>query len=139
MSVEAEIADFFARFADASASEDWARYGELFLATFMNLDTNGAGPVARDDLIAFLPQRKGIFARAGATGTRLVSLEVRALDDRHAIAETTWSIDYDAGRAPADPALLHSTFLLRLEDQWRIAVYLNHNNLLELLGLAGTG
>jgi hypothetical protein len=134
--LEREIADFFNGFADASTNEDWASYGDLFLPAFMNIDPSRAAPVAREDLIAFLPQRKGIFDRAGATGTTLANLDVRALDDRHAIAETTWSIQYVAGRAPATPVFLHSTFVLRLEDRWRIAVYLNHHNLMELLGLA---
>jgi hypothetical protein len=134
--LELEIAAFFDEFADASTNEDWTSYGDLFLPAFLSIDPSSAAPVAREDLIAFLPQRKGIFDMAGATGTTLASLDVLALDGRHAIAETRWSIQYVAGRAPATPVFLHSTFVLRLEDRWRIAVYLNHNNLMELLGLA---
>lgn len=133
---DAQIEVFFDDFTAASEAGDWARYGDMFLAQFMNVDPATATPIARDDLVAFLPHRKGLFERAGATGTALASLAITHLDERHVLAETTWTITYEPGRAPADVAVLHSTFLLRLEDRWRVALYLNHNNLLELLGLA---
>ena len=34
---------------------------------------------------------------------------------------------------------LRTTFVLRHEDRWRVAVYLNHGSLLELLGLVDQG
>ena len=128
----AEIARFFSDFEQASADEDWARYGELFIGRFLNLDPTSTSAVSREDLIAFLPHRKHLFERAGATGTRLATLEVDALDDRHAVARTTWDVVFDREH---DAVSLRTTFLLRLEDRWRIALYLNHANLLELLGL----
>lgn len=127
-----EIEEFFARFSEASANEEWARYGEMFMPSFLNIDPAASVPISRDDLIAFLPHRKGLFERAGATGTELDSLRTQELDDRHVLAETTWNVVFDHERSPV---VLHSTFLLRDEDRWRVAVYLNHNNLLELLGL----
>jgi hypothetical protein len=48
-------------------------------------------------------------------------------------ARTTWKVLFDHER---EPVCLRTTFLLRREDRWRIAVYLNHGSLLELLGLA---
>ena len=71
-----EIQAFFADFERASADEAWDRYGDMFLATFMNMDPAVARPLARDDLVAFLPHRKAVFERVGATGTRLASLDV---------------------------------------------------------------
>ena len=135
-SASAPIESFFADFAEASDAGDWPRYGDMFLPQFMNADPSTATPIARDDLIAFLPHRKGLFERAGATGTALASLAITHLDDRHVLAETTWNITYEPSRAPDHVPVLHSTFLLRFEDRWRVAVYLNHNNLLELLGIA---
>jgi ketosteroid isomerase-like protein len=71
--MDAEDLDaFFADFARASENEDWARYCDMFLERFLNLD----------------------------------------------------------------PVQLRSTFVLRYEDRWRIALYLNHGSLLEFLGLA---
>jgi hypothetical protein len=132
---DAPIEAFFDEFAAASDAGDWDRYGDMFLTQFMNADPATATVIARDDLIAFLPHRKGVFERAGATGTALASLATTHLDDRHVLAETTWSITYEPGRAPEEVPVLHATFVLRLEDRWRVALYLNHNNLLELLGL----
>jgi ketosteroid isomerase-like protein len=126
----AEIQQFFAEFDRASRDEDWSRYGEMFLDQFLNLDPSSAAPVARDALVAFLPRRKAVFERAGASGTRLTGVQVDTLDDRHALARTTWDVVFDTDHAPVG---LEATFLLRYEDRWRIAVYLNHHSLLELL------
>ena len=83
-----EIQAFFADFERASADEAWDRYGDMFLATFMNMDPAAARPLARDDLVAFLPHRKAVFERVGATGTRLHTLKVEHLDDTHVLART---------------------------------------------------
>jgi hypothetical protein len=96
--VHQEIQQFFADFEEASRSMDWARYGEMFLPDFMSLDPESSGSVAREDLIAFLPHRKEIFDRAGATGTTLVTLETEALDPCHAVARTSWDVAFDHER-----------------------------------------
>ncbi len=131
--VVGEIEALFAAFEEASEAEQWNRFEHLFLPTFFSLDPATATPVERDALIAFLPHRRGVFARAGARGTTLAGLEVVTLDDQHALARTTWDVLYDE---PHDPVRLRSSFLLRrTSGGWRIAVYLNHESLLELLGL----
>ena len=131
--VDAEIDAVFAEFASASRDEQWDRFDALFLPSFFNLDPTSAGPVERQALIAFLPRRRGLFESVGATGTELASLDVTELDPRHALARTTWTVLYDG---PHDPVTLRSTYLLRrTDDGWRIAVYLNHESLLEILGL----
>ena len=126
------IASFFSEFATASDNEDWAKYGELFLEQFMNIDPSSSAPLSREHLIAFLPQRRRLFESAGATGTRLVDIHVESLDQRHALARTKWEVVFDHEHAPVE---LDTTFLLRNEDHWRIALYLNHGSLPELLGL----
>ena len=131
--IRTAIGQFFADFERASADQAWDRYGSMFLPTFLNLDPDTAAAVARDDLIAFLPHRKGLFERAGATGTTLTDLEIETLDERHVLARTTWAVQFNEQH---HPVVLRSTFTLRREDGWRIAVYLNHESLLELLGLA---
>ncbi len=131
--ITAEIATFFSEFEDASRAEDWDRCGDLFLPQFLNMDPSSSGPVARADLIAFLPKRKGIFDLAGAVGPTLASIDVEPMDDQHVLARTTWDVVFDDDR---DHVVLRSTFVLRRENRWQIAVYLNHGSLLELLGLA---
>ena len=137
MGVEAEIEAVFAEFQEASDSEEWHRFERLFLPTFLSLDPASATPVERDALIAFLPHRRGLFARAGATGTRMTGLEVVPLDGSHVLARTTWDVLYDG---PHAQVTLRSSFLLRrTEDGWRIAVYLNHESLLALPGVSAPG
>jgi hypothetical protein len=132
--VESQIEAVFAAFADAADSQQWHRYEQLFLPTFLSLDPAAASAVERDALIAFLPHRRELFARAGASGTRLAHLEVSPLDAVHVLARTTWEVLFDG---PHAPVTLRSSFLLRhTEDGWRIAVYLNHESLLELLGVS---
>lgn len=133
--VVAGIEAVFAEFEAASRSEEWERFDRLFLPVFLSLDPTTAAPIQRDALIAFLPRRRDLFAKAGASGTRLATLEMIELDQLHVLARTTWTVLFDA---PHDPVTLRSTFTLRrTEDGWRIAVYLNHESLLELLGLTG--
>jgi hypothetical protein len=130
-SAEVEIQHLFEAFEQASESEEWSRFEHLFLPTFLSLDPDSAAPVERGALIAFLPHRRGVFARAGATGTSLASLEVVPLDDFHVWAHTTWDVLYED---PHEPVTLRSSFLVRRgADGWRIAVYLNHESLVRLL------
>ena len=130
----AEIEAVFAEFEQASRDEDWQRFDRLFLPAFFSLDPASAAPVERQALISFLPRRRGVFERAGATGTRLATIEVTSLDPLHALAATTWTVLF---HGPHDPVTLRSTFLLRRTgDGWRIAVYLNHESLLQILGLS---
>jgi ketosteroid isomerase-like protein len=132
----AEIEAMFQEFERAARSQEWGRYEQLFLPTFLSLDPATATPIERDALIAFLPRRRDLFDRAGASGTRLSTLEIIELDPIHALARTTWAVEYDQ---PHEPVTLRSTFTLRrTENGWRIAVYLNHESLLELLGLNPT-
>lgn len=129
--VTTQIQQVFTEFEEASHAEDWSRFEDLFLPTFLSLDPAVAAPVDVRSLIAFLPRRRGVFESAGATGTRLASIEISELDERHSLARTTWSVVYDE---PHEPVTLRSTFLLRYVDgSWRIAVYLNHESLTELL------
>ena len=129
----AEVEAVFAEFQEASRSEEWQRFERLFLPTFFSLDPATAAPVDRQMLIAFLPRRRGLFQRAGASGTKLATIDVTPLDPIHAQARTTWTVEYER---PHDPVTLRSTFTLRrTDDGWRIAVYHNHESLLQILGL----
>ncbi len=127
------IEAFFSEFAAASDNEDWTRYGDLFLDQFLNASPDMCAPLAREHLIAFLPQRRALFDSVGATGTRLVDLQFESLDDFHVLARTKWEVTFDHEHPYVE---LDTSFLLRHEDRWRIAVYLNHKSLPELLGLS---
>ncbi|HET7388122.1 MAG TPA: hypothetical protein VFJ19_15825 [Nocardioidaceae bacterium] len=113
-----EVEQFFVDFEQASQREHWERYADMFLPQFMNMDPDSCVTVARDDLIAFLPERKKLFVRAGAAGTALQCLDAEPMDQRHVLARTTWTVQFTNKR---EPAILRSTFVMRREDRWRIA------------------
>lgn len=132
--VAEEIEALFADFEDASRTQEWERFEHLFLPTFLSLDPTAAAAVERSALIAFLPRRRALFESAGASHTRLATLDITELDALHALARTTWTVVF---HVPHGPVILRSTFTLRrTDDGWRIAVHLNHESLPELLGLS---
>lgn len=101
---------------------------DLFAETFLALDPTRSVVVTREQMRAALAQRRARFAAAGIRATRLETLETRPLDDRHHLAETTWSTESDD--ATAAPLVLRTTFLLReSEGNWSVVVYLNHDDI----------
>ena len=132
-----EIEAFFADFENASDAEDWARYGDMFPSSSFWKPVPGLTGQelwARDDLVASVP---------AAPQSRIRSARARPAHDSptcasrgstniHVLARTTWDVVFDHEHASVQ---LRSTYVLRHEDRWRIAMYLNHGSLLDLLGL----
>jgi hypothetical protein len=101
---------------------------DLFAETFLALDPVRSVVVTREGMRAALVQRHARFAAAGIRTTRLETLKTRPLDDRHQLAETTWSAESDDPAAV--PLVLGTTFLLReSEGNWSVVVYLNHDDI----------
>ncbi len=69
-----------------------------------------------------------MFASIGARGMALTDATETPLDDLHTLVRTTWTVEFEDPRADR-PLTMSSSFLLRQEpDGWRIAVYLNHQD-----------
>jgi hypothetical protein len=101
---------------------------DLFAETFLSLDPVRSTVATREQLRSALPQRRALFESAGIRRTRLESVDVHPLDDRHQLAKTTWTTEFDDPQA--QPVTLRSTFLLRRNDgSWRVLVYLNHDDI----------
>ncbi len=101
---------------------------DLFAETFLALDPVRTVVVTRERMRAALVQRRTRFAAAGIRATHLHTLRTRPLDDRHHLAETTWSTESDDPKGA--PLVLRSTFLLReSEGNWSVVVYLNHDDI----------
>ena len=104
---------------------------EPFHETFLSLDPAAARVVSRDQLRAALPMRTRMFASIGALGTRLGDVTVIPLDDLHALARAAWDVEF--ADPDAEPLQLRSTFLLRrVEGQWVVVVYLNHQDIVQI-------
>lgn len=123
------VAEFERRGADPESDS-----GDQFADQFVTTDPNRTAVVSRDLLVASLPQRRQMFARAGVGPARHVRSAQLDLDERHLLLTTEW----DAPRPGAQPLRLESTFLLRREpDGPRILAYLNHKDIAAELAQLG--
>ena len=103
----------------------------LFHDPFLSLDPSAAVVVGRQQLAAALPARGRMFAQAGVTGLELRDVDVRRLDARHLLAETTW----ESAPGSSRPVSLSSTYLLRQTgERLEAVVYLNHQDVGAVLG-----
>jgi hypothetical protein len=138
--VRPDVRSFFERFQQASDSLDTEVLEEAFHDFFLSLDPGAAHSVSRDALLAALPARGQLFASIGASGADLVTIAESPLDDRHTLVSTTWAVRFEASDesrpgARPEPLTLLSTFLLRRDagGQWRIVVYLNHQDIVGMI------
>jgi hypothetical protein len=124
---ERELHQFLESLGSGQADE--AGQAQLFHDGFLNVDPKGVGVVSRAQLEAALPMRTRLFASIGATGTRLIDVTVIELDEAHALARGTWDVE-----GPSEPLQLRSSFLLRRATEgWEVLVYLNHQDIVEIV------
>jgi hypothetical protein len=127
MKVRDDVAEFFDRFATAS---DGAR----FHPTVLTLDPVSVTPVTREQVVASLPRRKEFFAGLGITGMTLDSLDESPVDEQHTLVRSTWRLERTPSSSIPEGTIFTSTYLLRKVDgEWQIVVYLNHQDLRTLV------
>ena len=127
--LDGQVEAFFDAFAAASDQLDLDRLAELFAETFLAADPAGVQAVLRA-----LPRRAELVAAAGITRVVLADLQHHALDDAYVLARTDWRAERTGA---STPVRLSSTFLLRRDgDRLRVVVYLNHQDLARVLGVA---
>jgi hypothetical protein len=132
--VRPSVEAFFADYQRASNALDLDAIGGLFHDVFLNLDPNGVTPIPKDRFLQALPMREKMFGSIGAAGFDLANLTERPLDDLHTLVETSWTIRYEPDAVSTAPLNLYSAFLLRLDgEQWRIVLYLNHQDVAALI------
>lgn len=128
-SVRPDVQAFFDRYERAGNVLDMDVLADCFHDEFLNLDPNSANAVTREALLAALPMRERMFASVGATGTDLAGLSETPLDDMHTLVETTWCVRFEKPEK-AQTLMLAASFLLRrVRNDWRIVLYLNHNDI----------
>jgi hypothetical protein len=127
--VRPDVRDFFRRYQQAADELDSEVLASLFSGVFMSLDVNSATALSPQALLAALPRRRQLFEGIGSDGLELADISEMPLDDLHTLVRTSWRLRM-RDRALRDPVFLLSTFILRREGGgWRIAVYLNHQDL----------
>lgn len=129
--VRPEIREFVAAFTAAGESDPMAS-AALFCDDFLSLDPNSVRPVTAQQLAASLPRRAEMFASIGAQGTELVEFSEQPIDEQHTLLRTAWRVRF--ADAHAEPLTLRSSYLLhRGASGWRIAVYLNHTDIMTII------
>ena len=132
-SVREDVAEFFDRFQSAGDAGESVEAGELFHPTLLTLDPASAGVVTREQVLAGLPRRRQFFDGIGISGMSLQSLAESPIDDHHTLVRASWHLDRTAASAIPEGTVFLSTFLLRKVDgDWQIVVYLNHQDLRSL-------
>jgi hypothetical protein len=96
------VAEFERRGADPeSDSESESESGDQFADQFVTTDPNRTAVVSRDLLVASLPQRRQMFAKAGVGPARHVRSAQLDLDARHLLLTTEWDAPRPGAAAPA--------------------------------------
>jgi hypothetical protein len=127
MKVRDDVAEFFDRFATASD-------GAGFHSTVLTLDPVSVTPVTREQVVASLPGRKEFFAGLGITGMTVDSLDESPVDEQHTLVRSTWRLERAESSSIPEGTIFTSTYLLRKVDgEWQIVVYLNHQDLRALV------
>ena len=114
---------------------DTAALAELFGDQFLSLDPAHIACAGRDAFLRALPARERLFGSIGATGTTLTEIRETPLDDLHTLVETSWAVRFGPDAPAAGPLTLRSAFLLRRRDgRWQVVVYLNHQDIVAMIG-----
>ena len=130
--VRPDVRAFFRRYERAAEDLDSEALTSLFCAVLLSLDASSATTLSPQALLAALPRRKQLFEAIGSDGMELADISELPLDDLHTLVRTSWNLRM-RNQPPRDPVCLRSTFILRKDDgAWRIALYLNHQDMNKL-------
>jgi ketosteroid isomerase-like protein len=130
--VRPDVRAFFQRYDRASHEFDPEALASVFGEVFLSMDASSAVALSRQALLAVLPRRKQLFEAIGSDGLELADISEMPLDDLHTLVRTSWHLRMHH-ESPRGPIRLRSTFILRKDDgAWRIALYLNHQDMNEL-------
>ena len=131
-SVRPGVRDFFQRYDRASHDLDSEALTSSFCDVFLSMDASSVLTLSPQALLAALPRRRQLFQAIGCDGLELADISEIPLDDLHTLVRTSWNLRMNED-PPGGPICLRSTFLLRKDDgAWRIALYLNHQDMNKL-------
>jgi hypothetical protein len=130
--VRPDVRAFFQRYDRASHDFDSEALASSFCDVFLSLDASSAVALSPQALLVALPRRRQLFQAIGSDGLELADISEIPLDNLHTLVRTSWNLRMHED-PPRGPICLHSTFLLRKDDgAWRIALYLNHQDMNKL-------
>ena len=118
------ITAFLRSFERTDTRGDVAALATCYADTFLVAGPDGSRAVRREDFALALPKRERMFEEMGCRSTKLGSAVVSSLDDRYAMAETTWKMDFKGREVEVG-----STFIVDTKDELKVVVYLTHQDI----------
>lgn len=129
---------FIEAFAKNSANRDFAASAAQFADSFLAAGPAGAQCVRAADFALALPRRAELFDSLGRKSTDLIAVRDFWLDDRYAIAHTTWCFAFLRLDDAIETVNSESIFVVDTGlDPWRIVMYLNPSEIMETLRQRG--
>jgi len=132
------LIQFIESFAHHSATRDFTASAARFAESFLVAGPAGAQCVRAADFARALPHRADLFDSLGRQSTELIDVQDFRLDDRYAIARTTWRFTFRRPNNAVEKVDSESVFVVDTgSDPYRILMYLNPNDLMETLRQRG--
>jgi hypothetical protein len=116
-----------------STRDDVAALAQCYAEKFLAAGPDGAMVVNRQDFALALPRREAMFDQMGCRSTKLDSVTVTKLDDRYAMAETTWRMTFAHDEDQLSDVSVGSSFILDTKDDLKILFYLSHQEIAAVL------
>ena len=116
-----------------STRDDVAALAQCYADNFLAAGPAGVSVVNRHDFALALPRRKAMFDQMGCRSTKLDSVTVTKLDDRYAMAETTWRMTFAHGEDKLSEVCVGSSFIFDIKDDLKILFYLSHQEIAAVL------
>ena len=132
------ITAFLRAFERTAHPEDVAALAACYADTFLVAGPDGTMAVKRSDFALALPRRKKMFDEMGCRSTKLHSAIVTRLDDRYAMARTTWNMGFAHGEGQINEVQVGSTFIVDTKDELKIVLYLTHQDIETVLRERGS-
>ena len=100
-----------------STRDDVAPLAQCYADNFLAAGPAGVSVVNRHDFALALPRRKAMFDQMGCRSTKLDSVTVTKLDDRYAMAETTWRMTFAHGEDELSEVCVGSSFIFDIKER----------------------
>ena len=123
------ITTFLRAFERTDTRDEVSALAGCFADTFLVAGPDGTMAVKRGDFVLALPRRKKMFDEMGCRSTKLGSAMITSLDDRYAMAETTWNMGFAQADGHLSEVSVRSTFILDTKDELKILFYLTHQDI----------
>lgn len=143
MQTNTPITRFFALYLRQITLDDIPAVVSHFADPFLYAGRSGSEVVRVADFAMALPKRKTLFNELGCQPAQLVSVHEMPLDSQYVLTRTTWRFSFLRANPPAQQFDVDSTFLIHTgstgtdENEFKILVYLSHQDILQLLNHDG--